>query len=71
VNDLKINLPDTFVSFLLVALSLTAVFFLATLQVMQAILGRKNEEKIEDDPPSLTDQNIWYTVHEHQTVSKT
>jgi len=71
VSDLKINVPDTLVSCVLVVLSFCAVFFLAMLQVGQAIWGRRNEEKIEDDLLSLKDQNIWYTVHERQTVSKT
>ena len=70
MSDLKINVPDTLVSFLLVTLSFCAVFVLAMLQVGQAIRGRRNEEKIEDGPLSLKDQNIWYTVHEHQEVSK-
>jgi len=40
------------------------------LQVVRAIWGKRNEEKIEDGPLSLADQNIWYIVHEHQTKSK-
>ena len=71
MNDLKINVPDTFVSLLLVALSFCAVFFLGLLQVVQAIWGRKSEEKTVDGPLLLADQNIWYTVHEHQKASKT
>jgi len=68
--DLKINFPDTFVSLLIVALSFCAVFFLGLLQIGQAIWGRKNEEKIEDDLVSLADQNIWYTVHEYPIKSR-
>jgi len=70
VSDLKINLPDTFVSCVLVTLSLTAVFFLGLLQVIQAIWGKRIEEKIAYGPQSLRGQNIWYKVHEHQPMSK-
>jgi len=71
VNDLKISVPDTLVSLLLVVLSFCAVFCLGLLQVVQAIWGRKIEERIANDPVSLEGQNIWYTVHEHQKASKT
>jgi len=66
----KTSLPDTFLSFLLVAFSFAAVFCLALLQVLQLIWGRKISGKIEGDPAWSTDQNIQCIVHERQTVSK-
>jgi hypothetical protein len=70
VKDLKINLPDTFVSFLLVVLSLTAVFFLALLQVLQAIWGKRIEERIVNDQSWLRYQSTWCTIHERPKVSR-
>jgi len=64
VSDLKINVPDTLVSLLLVALSFCAVFFLAMLQVGQLIWGRKILGKIEGDPAWSTDQNIQCIIQE-------
>jgi hypothetical protein len=64
MSNLKIIVPDTLVSFLLVTLSFCVFFFLAMLLVGQVILKRRSEQIIEGDLVSLTDQNIWYTVHE-------
>jgi len=70
VSDLKINVPDTLVSFVLVALSFVAVFFLAMLQVGQLIWGKRSEEKIVSDPVLLKDQNILCIVHEYRVKSR-
>jgi len=70
VSDLKINVPDTLVSVLLVILSFCAVFVLAMLQVGQAIWGRRSARKIVNDPDWLKARNIQCTIHERPIEPK-